>query len=162
MKFYQLLRIIQIIVAQSLSHVRLYNPMDCSMPGFPVLHHLLEFAQTHVHRVSGAIQLSRPLWSPSPAFNLSQHQSLFQLAYSHTINKLLSDETKTNLRQTCLYSQSANRGMECPLDLLQWSTLNTPCLLTDSSGIETLCQILLIFQLDNSIFQFKNHHKLFL
>ena len=38
-----------------------WNPMDCSMPGFPVLHCLSEFAQTHVHGVSGAIQLSHPL-----------------------------------------------------------------------------------------------------
>ena len=69
------------------------------MPGFPVLHHLLEFAQTHIHRVSDAIQPSSPVSSPSPpAFNLSYHQGFFQLAYSHTINKLLSDETKTNLR----------------------------------------------------------------
>ena len=44
------------------------------MPGFPVLYHLLEIAQTHVHRVSNAIQLSCPLSSPSPpAFNLSQN-----------------------------------------------------------------------------------------
>ena len=44
------------------------------MPGFPVLHHLLEIAQTHVHRVSNAIQLSCPLSSPSPpAVNLSQN-----------------------------------------------------------------------------------------
>ena len=42
----------------------LYNPMDCSMPGFPDLHYLLEFVQTHVHWVSDAIQLSYPL-SPS-------------------------------------------------------------------------------------------------
>ena len=57
----------------------LCDPMDCSTPGFPVLHHLLEFAQTHVHRVSDAIQLSHPLSSSSPpAFNLSQHQGLFQ------------------------------------------------------------------------------------
>ena len=42
------------------------NPMDCSMPGFPVLHHLAELAQTHVHRVSDAIQPSHPLLSPSP------------------------------------------------------------------------------------------------
>ena len=40
--------------------------MDCSMPGFPVLHHLAELAQTHVHRVSDAIQPSHPLLSPSP------------------------------------------------------------------------------------------------
>ena len=51
-------------------------PMDCSMPGFPVHHKLLELAQTHVHWVSDAIQASRPLSSPfPPAFNLSQHHS---------------------------------------------------------------------------------------
>ena len=50
--------------------------MDCSAPNFPVLQYLLEFAQTHVHRVSDAIQLSHPLSSPSPpALNFSQHQS---------------------------------------------------------------------------------------
>ena len=55
------------------------DPMDCSIPGFPVLHYLLEFAQTHVHWVSDAIQPSHPLSLPSlPALNLSQHQSLFQ------------------------------------------------------------------------------------
>ena len=48
------------------------------MPGFPVLHYLPEFAQTHVHRVGDAIQPSNPLLSPSlPAFDLSQHQGLF-------------------------------------------------------------------------------------
>ena len=52
------------------------DPMDCSTPGFPVHHHPLELAQTHVHRVSDAIQPSHPLSSPSPAFNLSQHQGL--------------------------------------------------------------------------------------
>ena len=44
----------------------LYDPMDCSTPGFPVLHHLPEFARTHVHRVSDAIQPPHPLISPSP------------------------------------------------------------------------------------------------
>ena len=53
------------------------NPMDCSTPGFPVLHHLLELAQTHVHQVGDTIQPSHPLSSPSPAFNLSQHQTFF-------------------------------------------------------------------------------------
>ena len=48
------------------------DPIDCSMPGFPVLHHLLKIAQTHVRRVSDAIQTSHPLLSPSlPAFNIS-------------------------------------------------------------------------------------------
>ena len=52
--------------------------MDCSTPGFPVLHYLLEFAQIHVHWISDAIQPSHPLSTPSPpTFNLSQHQGLF-------------------------------------------------------------------------------------
>ena len=60
----------------------LCNPMDCSTPGFPVHHQLLELAQTHVHQVGDAIQPSHPLSSPSPpAFNLSQHQGLFQGVY---------------------------------------------------------------------------------
>ena len=53
--------------------------MDCSTPGLPVPHHLLEFAQVHVHCIGDAIQLSHPLVPSSPsAFNLSQHQGLFQ------------------------------------------------------------------------------------
>ena len=57
----------------------LCDPMDYSAPGFPVLHHLPEFTQTHVHWVGNAIQPSHPLSSPSPpAFNLSQHQGCFQ------------------------------------------------------------------------------------
>ena len=63
-------------VAQS--GLTLCNPMDCSMPGFPVHHQLPELAQTHGHQVSDAIQLSYPLLSPSPpAFNPSQPQGVF-------------------------------------------------------------------------------------
>ena len=54
----------------------LFDCMNCSTPGLPVHHQLLEFTQTPVHRVSDAIQPSHPLSSPSPAPNLSQHQSL--------------------------------------------------------------------------------------
>ena len=65
------------LVAKSCS--TLYDFMDCSTPGFPVLHYLLEITQIHVHWVGDAIQPSHPLLSPSPfAFNLSQHQTLFQ------------------------------------------------------------------------------------
>ena len=56
------------------------DPVDCSMPGFPVLHYLPEFAQTHIHRVNDAHLTIRPsahLSSPSPALKLSQHQGLF-------------------------------------------------------------------------------------
>ena len=68
----------------------LCNPMDCSTPGFPVHHQLLEPTQTHVHWVSDAIQQSHPLSSASPAFNLSQHQGLFQgVSSSHQVAKVL-------------------------------------------------------------------------
>ena len=67
-----------LVVVQLLSLVQLCNPMDCSMPGFPVLHYLAEFAQTYVRQDSDVIQPSHPLSCPSPpAFILSQHQSLF-------------------------------------------------------------------------------------
>ena len=70
--------ILGISSVQSLSHVRLCNPMNCSTPGFSIYHRLLELAQTHVHWVSDAIQPSNPLSSPSPpAFNLSQYQDIF-------------------------------------------------------------------------------------
>ena len=56
----------------------LCDPMDCSTPGFPVHHRLLELTQTHVHRIGDVIQPSHPLSSLSPpAFNLSNHQGLF-------------------------------------------------------------------------------------
>ena len=57
----------------------LCDPMNQSTPGLPVHHQLPEFTETHIHRVSDAIQPSHPLSSPSPpAPNPSQHQSLFQ------------------------------------------------------------------------------------
>ena len=64
------------------------NPMDCSMPGLPIHHQLLEPTQTHVHRVSDAIQPSHPLSSPSPpTFNLSEHLGLFQwVSSSHQVS----------------------------------------------------------------------------
>ena len=69
----------------------LCDPMDCSTPDFPVHHQLLGPTQTHVHRVGDAIQPSHPLLSLSPpAFNLFQHQSLFQwVSSSHQMAKVL-------------------------------------------------------------------------
>ena len=73
------------------SHLTLCNPMDYATPGSPVLHHLPEFAQTHVHWVGDAIQPSHPLLSPSlPAFKFSQHQSPLQwVSSSHQVAEVL-------------------------------------------------------------------------
>ena len=69
----------------------LCDPMDCSTPGFPVHHHLPELAQNYVHWVNNTIQPSHPLSSPSlPAYNLAQHQDLFQwVSSSHQVAQVL-------------------------------------------------------------------------
>ena len=72
------------------SVMSLCDPMDCSTPGFLILHYHPEFAQTHVHWVYDAIQPSHLLLLPSFAFNLSQHQGLFQwVGSSHQVAKVL-------------------------------------------------------------------------
>ena len=84
---------------QSLSHVQLCNPMDCSPPDLPVHHQLLEFTQTHVHWVGDAIQPSHPLSSPSPpVLSLSQHQGLFKwVSSSYQVAKVLGVSTSTSV-----------------------------------------------------------------
>ena len=74
----------------ALSCLTLCDPMNCSMPGLPVYHQLLEFTQILVHRVSDANQPSHPLPSPFPPTpNPSQHQSLFQwVNSSHEVAKV--------------------------------------------------------------------------
>ena len=84
----------QIYSSDQISHSfmgTLCDPMNRSTPGLPVQHQLPEFTQTHVHRVSDAIQPSHPLLSPSPpAPNPCQHQSLFQwVNSSHEVAKVL-------------------------------------------------------------------------
>ena len=77
-------------VTQSCS--TLCDPMNCSTPGLPLLHHLPEFTQTHVHQVRDAIQPSHPRLSPSPpAPNPSQHQSLFQWVNSRIVKTILTE-----------------------------------------------------------------------
>ena len=79
------------ICSVSQSHPTLCDPTDCSMPGFLVLPHLLEFSQTQVYWVDDAIQPSQLVSFPSlPAFNPSQHQGLFQWVTSlHQVAKVL-------------------------------------------------------------------------
>ena len=77
----------------------LWNPMNCSMPGLPVHHQLLEFTQTHVHWVGDAIQPSHTLLSPFPsALNRSHHQGFFKwVSYSHQVAKVLGVSTSTSV-----------------------------------------------------------------
>ena len=101
----------------------LCDPMNCSTPGLPVHQQLLEFTETHVHRVSDAIQPSHPLSSPSPlALNPSQHQSLFQWVNSwHEVAKVLEFQ---------LQHHSLQRNPRA--DLLQNGLLGSPCSPRDS------------------------------
>ena len=96
----------------------LCDPMNRSTPGLPVHHQLLEFTQTHVHWVSGAIQPSHPLSSPSPpAPNPSQHQSLFQWVNSlHEVAKVLEFQ---------LWYHSFQRNPRA--DLLHNGLVGSPC-----------------------------------
>ena len=72
----------------------LFDPIDCSTPGFPVLHYLPEYTKTYVHWVSDAIQPSHPLSPPSPpALNLPPYQGLFQSVSSwHQMAKVLEPQ----------------------------------------------------------------------
>ena len=73
--------------------------MDCSIPGFSVLHCLPEFAQTYVHWISDNIQQSHPLSHPSPPVSsLSQHQGLFQwVSSSHQVDKVIGVSASTSV-----------------------------------------------------------------
>ena len=77
----------------------LCDPMDCSMPGFPVHNQHPEYTQSHVHWVGDAIQPSHPLSTPSPpALNLSQHQGLFHwVSSSHQVAKGLDPSVQSVL-----------------------------------------------------------------
>ena len=81
------------------SCLTLCGPVDCSTPGLPVHHQLLEFTQTHILWVGDAIQPSHPLSSPSPpAFNLSQHQGLLKWVFSlHQVAKVLELQLSISL-----------------------------------------------------------------
>ena len=99
------------------SCLTLCDPMNCITKGLPVNHQLLEFTQTHVHRVCDAIQLSHALLPPSPpAPNPSQHQSLFQwVNSSHEVAKVLEFQLQHHSFQRT--SRTDLFRMDC-LDLL--------------------------------------------
>ena len=86
-------------------------------PGFPVHHQLPKLAQTHAHQISDPFQISHPLRSSSlPAFNLSQHQGLYQwVSSSHQVAKVL--EFHFSISTSDEYSELISFRMDC-LDLL--------------------------------------------
>ena len=118
----------------------LCDPTDCSTPGLPVHHQLLELTQTHVHLVGDAIQPSHPLSSPSPpSFNLSQHQGLYKrISSSHQVAKVLKFQ---------LHHQSFQWTFRT--DLLQDWLVGFPCCPSD-------------FQKSSPTPQFKNINSLVL
>ena len=119
-------------------------PMDCNMPGFPVLHYLLEFAQTHVHSVDGAIQPSHPLLPTSfPALKLSQHFRVF------------SSESALCIRGPKYWSFSSASVL--PMNIQDWFPLGLTGLLSLlSKGLSrvvsstTVCKHHLTIQQDDS------------
>ena len=113
-------------VAQSC--LTLWDPVDCSMPGPPVHHQLLESTQTHVHWVSDAIQPFHPLLSPSPpALNLSHHQGLFQwVSSSHEVAKVLEFQLQHQSFQWTTRT-----------DLLEDGLVGSPCSPRDSQESST-------------------------
>ena len=113
------------------------DPMDCSMPGFPVLHQLSELTQTHVHWVGDAISMpvgdtiqhSHSLPSPSsPALNLSQHQGLFKgVSSSHQVAKVLGFQLHPvfcTMSRNSFHSSSGTLSIRSrPLNLFLTSTV---------------------------------------
>ena len=116
-----------IFVVLSLSGVPLCDPLDCSMPGFPVLH-LLEFAQIHVHWVSDAIQPSHPLSSPSPpAPNPSQHPYIWsKLWFSSSHVWMWESDHKEGWAPKNWYFWTAmsEKTLESPLDSKEIEPIN--------------------------------------
>ena len=134
------------MVVQALSCVPLCDPIDCSTPGFLVLHCLSQFAHTHVHWLSDAIQPSHPLSSPSPpALSLSQYQCLFQWVGSSQ-----SDG------QSIGTSASASA---LPVNIQGWFLLGLINLLAVQSSLVLLSRVWL-FAMDYSTPDFPVHHQL--
>ena len=121
--------------------------MVCSTPGFPVLHYVPEFAQTHVQWVSDAIQPSQPLSSLSPpAFSLSQHQGLFQwVSSSHQVAKALEFQLQHQSFQWTLQHLS----FILKLNLISLSTLKSLLQCHSSKASVLQCSAFFIVQLSH-------------
>ena len=118
------------VVIQLLIHYWLYDPMNCGIPDLPTPHHLLEFAQVHVHCISDAMQSSHPLTPSSPALSLSQLQGLFQWVGSL--------QNKTEILELQFQHQALQSVFRVafPYNWLIWS----PCCPSDSQEMSPVPQ----------------------
>ena len=147
----------------------LCNPVNCSMPGFPTLHYLPEFAQTHVHWVCDAMQSSQSLQPTSFAFNLSQPQGHLQgVSYSHQVAKvlelqLLHQSFQWIFRTDFLWDHTRDHGENIRAEqhgqlemkmmhLIHFILISALLLLkTQSSGVHPLDLLTQSFQRRNSV-----------
>ena len=120
----------------------LCDPMNCSTPGLPVHHQLPEFTQTHIHRVSDAIQPSHPLSSPSPPTpNPSQHQGLFQWVNSSHGRKFVTNlDSILKSRHSLSTKVCLVKAMISPVVLMHvtvglWRRLSTEELMLLNCGV---------------------------
>ena len=121
------------VAVQSFSRVWLCNPMDCSTPGFPALHHLPELAQTHVHRLGDAIQLSHPL-SPllfQPSIVLSSrvfsNESVLRIRWSKCWSLSFSiSPSNEYLGLICMYTSNSWGRSPFKLAICHWRIKSLP------------------------------------
>ena len=113
-----------VAIVELLCHIQLCNSMNCSLPGFSVLHYHQEFAQTHIHWVSDAIQPSHPLSPSSPAVNFPQHQVLFQWVGSwHQVARVIGASASASV---------------LPMNVQGWFPLGLTGLILHCKGLSSL------------------------
>ena len=133
------------------------QPHGLQKPGFQVHQQILELAQTHVHRVGDAIQPSHPLSSPYPAaFNLSQHQSLFQwVSSSHQVTKVLELYISFSISPSSEYSRLISFRIDW-FDLLAVQ-VTLKSLLEHHSSKASILWLSAFFMIQLSHLYWKNH-----
>ena len=135
------------------------DPMDCRMAGLPIHRQLPEFTQTHVHWVGAAIQPSHLLSSPSPpAFNLSQHQDLFQgVSSSHQAAKVLEFQFQHQSFQWIFRTDFLSNGLVGSPSSLRDSQDSSPT--PQFKSISSSVLSFLYSPTLTSIHDYKNDHK---
>ena len=145
------------------SRLTLCDPMDCSTPGLPVPHSLPEFAQVHVHWIGDAIQPSHPLLLSSPAFNLSQHQGLFQWIGSLHQVAIWSFSSVQSLSHVWLFATPWTEARQASLSITNSRSPPKPMSIVSvmpSNHLILCCPLLLLPSIFPSIRVFSNESAL--